>query len=98
MNLEVQTDGPGVLVLSEVYYLEWKALVDGQPAEIYPVDYVLRGITIPAGSHRVEMYFDDSRVRSGVLVSLLTLIITAGLICLLPRRTKVPSRNVSRQG
>jgi hypothetical protein len=93
MELQVQTDDRGILVLSEVYYPEWKALVDGRPAEIYPVDYVLRGITLPAGSHRVEMYFDGSRVRQGILISLLTLVITVGLIFLLRRRAPAPSRD-----
>ena len=85
MELQVQTGDSGILVVSEVYYPAWKALVDGRPAEIYPVDYVLRGITLPAGSHRVETYFDGSRVRWGMLISLLTLVITVGLIFTLRR-------------
>ena len=91
MELQVQTDDRGILVLSEVYYPEWKALVDGRPAEIHPVDYVLRGIPLPAGSHRVEMYFDGSHVRLGMLISLLTLVITVGLILALrPHTSKLP--------
>ena len=86
MELQVQTCEPGILVMSEVYYPEWKALVDGRPADIYPVDYVLRGITLPAGSHDVEVYFDRSRVRRGMLISLLTLVITVGLIFTLRAR------------
>ena len=90
MELEVRTDSGGILVLSEVYYPEWKALVDGRPAEIYPVDYVLRGITLSAGPHCVEMYFDRSRVRRGMLTSLLTLVITVGFILLSRRRAPAP--------
>ncbi len=91
MELQVQTDDPGILVLSEVYYPEWKALVDGRPAEIYPVDYLLRGVTLAAGSHRVEMYFGSSRVRGGMLVSLLTLAITVGFILTFWLRTSPPT-------
>ncbi|HTW91720.1 MAG TPA: YfhO family protein [bacterium] len=85
MELQVQTDVQGILVLSEVYLPQWKALVDGRPATIYPVDYVLRGLTLNAGSHHVEMYYDGSLIRLGSLVSLLTLVITFGLILTLRR-------------
>jgi hypothetical protein len=91
MELQVRTEDRGILVMSEVYYPEWKALVDGRPAEIYPVDYVLRGMTLSAGSHRVEMYFDTSRVRRGMLISLLTLVITVGFVLTLRRENSVGS-------
>jgi len=94
MELRAQTEDRGILVVSEVYYPEWKALVDGRPAEIYPVDYVLRGISVPAGSHDVAMYFDRSRVRRGMLASLLTLAITVGLIFALRRRRRVGGMNM----
>jgi hypothetical protein len=89
MKLQVRTDEPGILALSEVYYPEWKATIDGKPADIYPQDFALRGVTIPAGTHQVELWFDGSRVKLGMLISLLTLIITAGLIVWLRRRRPV---------
>jgi hypothetical protein len=75
MELAVETDEPGILFLSEVYYPEWRAELDGSPVPIYPIDYALRGITIPAGSHRVAMYYDGRWVRNGAVISLLTLVL-----------------------
>ena len=56
LRLSVRTGETGMLVLSEMYFPDWKARLDDKPAEIYPVDYALRGVTVPAGEHKVEMY------------------------------------------
>lgn len=48
----------GVAVLSEIYYPKgWSATIDGQPAEYFRADYVLRAIRIPAGEHTLEFHF-----------------------------------------
>lgn len=89
MQLSVQTVEPGILVLSEVYYPEWKARLDGKPVEIYPADYVLRGITVPSGSHTIEMYFDGRWVKLGGAISLLTLMVAIGLIVVWRHRDRI---------
>jgi hypothetical protein len=43
----------GVLVLSDLYHPSWRVTVDGQPAEIFPVFSVLRGVRVGAGRHAV---------------------------------------------
>lgn len=43
------------VVFSEVYYKTWKAFVDGQEMPLYRVNYILRGLTLPEGSHVVEL-------------------------------------------
>ncbi|MCM1170450.1 MAG: YfhO family protein, partial [Bacteroides sp.] len=42
-------------VFSEVYYKTWKAYVDGEEVPLYRVNYILRGLTLPAGRHVVEL-------------------------------------------
>jgi uncharacterized membrane protein YfhO len=45
----------GLVVFSEVWYPEsWTATLDGVPVETIRVNYVLRGLRIPAGDHTVE--------------------------------------------
>ncbi|MCM1077103.1 MAG: YfhO family protein [Bacteroides sp.] len=55
----------GVAVFSEVYFpWGWTATIDGQPAEIGRVDYVLRAIPVPAGSHEIVMTFDPPSLHA----------------------------------
>jgi hypothetical protein len=85
MAFDVTTDSTGILVLSEVYFPEWRATLDGRPVLIYPVDCALRGITIPAGTHRVEMFYGRRWVTAGAGISFAALLFAVAGI-LLPRR------------
>jgi len=61
----------GLAVFSEVYYPDgWMAFVDGQPAEIYRANYILRTVKVPAGDHTIEMKFNPSSYQIGKNLSL----------------------------
>lgn len=71
------TSKPAFLVLSEVYYpAGWKALLDGKEIPIYPANYVLRGVQIPAGEHKLEMVFAPESYRKSVAMSLVGLLLS----------------------
>lgn len=60
---------PGLLVLTDSWFPGWKATVDGEGVPIHRVDYVIRGVSVPAGSHRVEFRYEPASVRAGWIVS-----------------------------
>ena len=70
IQVETSTEGPGLLVLSEVYYPSWKAYVDGQPTSIHVADQLLRAVAIPAGEHTVELRYESWTLRAGITISL----------------------------
>jgi hypothetical protein len=76
-------DGFGVF--SEMYYKNgWKATIKGKELPIYRVDYVLRGLEIPAGKHTIEFKFEPEVVKTGSTIALysfigMVLILIAGI-------------------
>jgi uncharacterized membrane protein YfhO len=63
-------------VLSEIHYPSWKARVDGKPAPLYRADYALRAIPVEKGKHQVSCYFSTDLFRKGLMLSLVSLLIT----------------------
>ncbi len=58
MVYSATTNLPSLAVFSEIYYAEgWEAYIDGEPAPIVRVNYVLRALQVPAGTHRIEFVF-----------------------------------------
>jgi hypothetical protein len=60
LNYTSDSKTGGLAVFSEVYYPEnWSATIDGKPADIIKVNYMLRGLDIPAGKHKIEFQYVD---------------------------------------
>ena len=50
-------------VFSEVYYpYGWDAFIDGKKVPYTRVNYLLRGMPVPAGSHKIEFIFEPRSV------------------------------------
>ena len=84
---KTKTAEDGFAVFSEVYYKNgWNVTIDGKDVEHYNVNYVLRGLEIPKGSHTVEFTFNPRVVRVGSNIALgstillLLLILGQGLL------------------
>ena len=68
-------------VFSEVYYDKgWNAYLDGNKTEYCKVDYILRGMPVPAGNHIIEFRFDPDSYRMGERISWIASTIGAILI------------------
>ncbi len=85
---EVETAEPGLLWLSEIWYPEWRAWIDGQPTTIYRVDYGFRGILVPEGKHTVTLAYVPSSYRAGAWITAVTVLGSAGFLLLIRRRKK----------
>lgn len=65
-----QNNQDGFAVFSEVYYNKgWKAYIDNQFAPHYEVNYLLRGLPIPAGKHTVEFKFEPQVIQTGSTIT-----------------------------
>jgi Bacterial membrane protein YfhO len=80
--LSATSSGPGLVVLTDLHYPGWKATVDGRDAPIERVNYLMRGVQVPAGAHRVEFTYEPTSYRVGWIVSLIATlgVLIAGLV------------------
>src|SRR5215813_8265439 len=92
LALETKTDQPAVLVVSEMHYPGWVATLDGVKTSIHNTDYLLRGVVVPAGTHRVEMRYRAPGARNGAIISIFTLLLIGALAVHAKRKsTKFPT-------
>src|SRR5204862_318774 len=57
VRMEVETSGPGVVVLVDGYDPGWRVSVDGRPAPLLRANVAFRGVAVPAGRHVVEQVY-----------------------------------------
>jgi len=84
-----------LLVLTDLHYPGWKASVDDRAVPIERVNYLLRGVPVPAGSHRVEFRYEPATYRAGWIISLVSVVavLIAGLVgWRYRRRLRAPAR------
>jgi hypothetical protein len=89
--VRARAERDGFLILRDAWHPLWRASVDGADVPVYRADYVLRGVPIAAGAHTVEFRFDAGPVRTGGIVSLVTLLLVIAALVVIPRfRRKEP--------
>ncbi|MBL4592678.1 MAG: YfhO family protein [Flavobacteriales bacterium] len=87
MGYTSNSTGEQFAVFSEVWYKgnkDWKVTIDGKEAEMIRVNYLLRGLKIPAGNHKVEFTFHPTAHYTGNIIttasSILLILLLLGLL------------------
>src|SRR6266540_3345103 len=94
LKIDTESEHPSFLVVSEVNYPGWAALMDGAETPIYQTDYLLRGVALPAGKHTVVMEYKAPAFWKGVYVSGVTffIVIALAIYSYIGAKLRAPSR------
>ena len=91
VTYDVNSGKGGVVVFSEVYYPGWTATIDGEPAELGRVNYILRALNVKPGKHEVVLSFFPKSVQVTETIAYVAyglLIVVAGCMYEWQRRKK----------
>jgi hypothetical protein len=58
IQFEAKAEVPSVFLLNDRYNENWKAWLDGKPANIFRCNYIARGLYLTKGDHKIEMRFE----------------------------------------
>jgi hypothetical protein len=79
--IDVESDSDGMLVLTDVYYPGWRVEVNGQPADIYRVNGLVRGVALKAGSSSVIFSYRPATFKTGMIIFLVTAAVCVVISC-----------------
>jgi hypothetical protein len=65
VQVQTQANRASLLVLADNYYKDWKVAVDGREAALLRANHTLRGVVVPAGTHRVTFTFEPEELYTG---------------------------------
>jgi hypothetical protein len=91
LKYDVNSNKGGVIVFSEIYYPGWTATIDGEPAELGRVNYILRALNVKPGKHEVVLSFfpksvDTTESIAYTAYAVLILVILGGVFVEYRRR------------
>jgi hypothetical protein len=76
VEYSVATGAPGLLVTVEQWDPDWSVTVDGKPAKLEKVNYLMRGVLLEPGVHVVRFRYLPRALEAGIRISAASLAAT----------------------
>ncbi len=81
LSFESKNANEGLAVFADIYYDKgWKAFVDGKETPIVRANYILRGVKLPAGQHKIDFKFEPQSFKTGNTISAVSSLILFALV------------------
>ena len=92
IKMDTYSECDSVLVLSDLYDEDWSVYVDEKKSEVLRTDYVMRGVHLSSGPHKVVFRYEPETIKTGTYMSVFSGIIL--IIFALPlNKRKKKSKN-----
>jgi len=72
IHIEVTTETPGILVLSESSYPGWQVFVDGKERECLWLNLLFQGVEIEEGSHQIDFIYHPKNFNFFLSISIVS--------------------------
>jgi hypothetical protein len=88
IELLARAPAPAYVVIADAWFAGWRARIDGTPVPLDKIDGLVRGVAVPAGTHRVRLDYEPpgwrvavglSRIAWGVLAACAIVLRALGL-------------------
>ncbi|MCX7929691.1 MAG: YfhO family protein [Chlorobi bacterium] len=80
VRYRVRCSAPALAVMSEIFYPEWNAYLDGERTPLLRANYCLRSVAVPAGEHTIELRYESSHFTAGSLITAAALAVALALV------------------
>jgi hypothetical protein len=91
IELTASNNAPAILLYTDKYSPNWRVWVDGKEEKLLRANYIMRGIALAPGDHRIEMKY--AQPTTGLKVSAVGFgcgLLAFAAVCLLPGSRKAP--------
>jgi hypothetical protein len=78
VDADVEAAEPSLVVVSQTYYHDWHAYVDGHETPLLRANRAFQAVQVPAGRHQIRLVYEDRAFEIGATVS-----VVAWLGCLI---------------
>ena len=79
IELDPAPPAPSYLLVSENWYVDWRARVDGAPAQVLRGNHSLITVPVPAGARRVELTYHSATYNRGKAISFVALAVVLAI-------------------
>ena len=80
-HMRLRIDPPAAqdafVVVSENWYFDWRATVDGAPVTTVPGNGALITVPVEAGARQIELNFESDAYRTGKAIMLVSVVLVA---------------------
>ena len=75
ININYKSNDTNFLVISDLYDDNWKLLINGKVGKIYKTNLFFKGVELPPGNYSLVLYYDNSKFRFSIIISIIMLLI-----------------------